>query len=43
VTEKKREHRQKEITFEKLSWLRADGEEKEVPRGQESACQEIET
>lgn len=29
--------------FEKLSWLRTDGEEKEVPWGRESACQDIET
>jgi hypothetical protein len=31
VTEKKREHGREEITFEKLSWLRTDFEEKEVP------------
>lgn len=43
VTEKNSEHGREEITFKKLSWLRTDGEEKEVPSGHESACQEIET
>jgi hypothetical protein len=39
---KKWEHGREEITVEKVSWLRTNGEEKEVPLGQESACQEIE-